>query len=170
MGTAVRVKADLRRFDSRPPASALVTKESYQMRDPSTPLIAFVPPVVLLLLFAYAVSLDAKDVRVGGLRPSASAQSLAAAFSGTALPGRASVTTDAKWLTSWCVRSCAATWSFRRTSSSAWRDVRQRAAGADRHRTALTPIPPTTSKTTPAAWCRAGAPGLMSRHLRSPWY
>jgi len=45
---------------------ALVTKESHQaLRDPSTLLIAFVLPVVLLLLFAYAVSLDARNVRVG---------------------------------------------------------------------------------------------------------
>ena len=79
------VQADLRRFDLRR-LLALVTKESYQaLRDPSTLLIAFVLPVVLLLLFAYAVSLDAKDVRVGVVleAPSASAQSLAAAFSGT---------------------------------------------------------------------------------------
>ena len=79
------LQTDLRRFDLRR-LIALVTKESYQaLRDPSTLLIAFVLPVVLLLLFAYAVSLDAKDVRVGVVleSPGASAQSLAAAFSGT---------------------------------------------------------------------------------------
>ena len=79
------MQGDLRRFDLRR-LVALVTKESYQaLRDPSTLLIAFVLPVVLLLLFAYAVSLDAKEVRVGVVleSPGASAQSLAAAFSGT---------------------------------------------------------------------------------------
>jgi ABC-2 type transport system permease protein len=79
------MRAGMRRFDLRR-LMALVTKESYQaLRDPSTLLIAFILPVVLLLLFAYAVSLDAKDVRVGVVleSPSASAQSLAAAFSGT---------------------------------------------------------------------------------------
>ena len=77
--------SDLRRFDLRR-LVALVTKESYQaLRDPSTLLIAFVLPVVLLLLFAYAVSLDAKDVRVGVVleSPGAAAQELAAAFAGT---------------------------------------------------------------------------------------
>src|SRR5690606_31620977 len=74
-----------RRFDTRR-LLALVSKESLQaMRDPSTLLIAFVLPVVLLLLFAYAVSLDAKGVRVGVVLESqgATAQSLAAAFAGT---------------------------------------------------------------------------------------
>ncbi|AMN47109.1 ABC transport system permease protein [Steroidobacter denitrificans] len=79
------MQTGLRRFDLRRLA-ALVTKESYQaLRDPSTLLIAFVLPVVLLLLFAYAVSLDAKEVRVGVVLESrgAAAQELAAAFSGT---------------------------------------------------------------------------------------
>ena len=65
---------------------ALVRKESLQaIRDPSTILIAFVLPVVLLFLFAYAVSLDVREVRIGVVQESesASAQSLAAAFSGT---------------------------------------------------------------------------------------
>ncbi|MGB3462808.1 ABC transporter permease [Rhodanobacter lindaniclasticus] len=77
--------AGSRRFDRRR-LMALVVKESHQaLRDPSTLLIAFVLPVVLLLLFAYAVSLDAKQVRVGVVLESsgASAQSLAAAFAGT---------------------------------------------------------------------------------------
>lgn len=63
---------------------ALIHKESLQaMRDPSTLLIAFVLPLVLLLLFAYAVSLDAKNIRIGVVleSQSAPAQSLAAAFS-----------------------------------------------------------------------------------------
>ena len=65
---------------------ALVRKESLQaLRDPSTLLIAFVLPVVLLLLFAYAVSLDARNLRIGVVLESdgASAQSLAAAFAAT---------------------------------------------------------------------------------------
>ncbi|MGE0013415.1 MAG: ABC transporter permease [Azoarcus sp.] len=75
----------MRRFDPRR-LRALVLKESLQaMRDPSTLLIAFVLPVVLLFLFAYAVSLDVSDVRIGVVQeaPSASAQELAAAFAGT---------------------------------------------------------------------------------------
>ncbi len=73
-------KFDLRRL------IALVRKESLQaLRDPSTILIAFVLPVVLLFLFAYAVSLDVREVRIGVVLESdgASAQSLAAAFTGT---------------------------------------------------------------------------------------
>lgn len=75
----------MRRFDPKR-LWALVLKESLQaMRDPSTLLIAFVLPVVLLFLFAYAVSLDVSDVRIGVVQetPSASAQELAAAFAGT---------------------------------------------------------------------------------------
>jgi ABC-2 type transport system permease protein len=66
--------------------AALVRKESLQvMRDPSAILIAFALPVMLLFLFAYAVSLDVKDVRLGVVLESdaAEAQSLAAAFGGT---------------------------------------------------------------------------------------
>ncbi len=77
--------ADLRRFDPQR-LLALVRKESLQaLRDPSTLLIALVLPVVLLLLFAYAVSLDARGVRVGVVIESqgASALALATAFSGT---------------------------------------------------------------------------------------
>ncbi|KAF0125199.1 MAG: antibiotic transport system permease protein [Xanthobacteraceae bacterium] len=75
----------MRRFDPKR-LWALVLKESLQaMRDPSTLLIAFVLPVVLLFLFAYAVSLDVRAVRIGVVQESesASAQSLAAAFAGT---------------------------------------------------------------------------------------
>lgn len=74
-----------RRFDQRR-LLALVRKESLQaIRDPSTILIAFVLPVVLLFLFAYAVSLDVREVRIGVVLESdgAAAQSLAAAFAGT---------------------------------------------------------------------------------------
>lgn len=76
---------DMRRFDAKR-LLALVHKESLQaLRDPSTLLIAFVLPVVLLFMFAYAVSLDARQVRIGVVLESrgASAQALAAAFAGT---------------------------------------------------------------------------------------
>jgi len=66
--------------------AALVRKETLQVvRDPSALLIAFVLPVVLLFLFAYAVSLDVRDVRFGVVLQSdaPAAQSLAAAFAGT---------------------------------------------------------------------------------------
>ncbi len=44
----------------------IVRKESLQiLRDPSSIAIAFVLPVVLLLLFGYGVSLDAKHVPIG---------------------------------------------------------------------------------------------------------
>jgi ABC-2 type transport system permease protein len=66
--------------------AALVRKESIQvMRDPSVALIAFVLPAMLLFLFAYAVSLDIRQVRIGVAMESdgAQAQSLAAAFAAT---------------------------------------------------------------------------------------
>ncbi len=66
--------------------AALMRKETLQIvRDPSTILIAFVLPVILLFLFAYAVSLDIRQVRIAVVLQSDStqAQSLAAAFSGT---------------------------------------------------------------------------------------
>jgi ABC-2 type transport system permease protein len=44
---------------------AIIRKESLQiLRDPSSIAIAFVMPVLLLLLFGYGVSLDAKHVRL----------------------------------------------------------------------------------------------------------
>ena len=66
--------------------SALVRKECLQVvRDPSAILIAFVLPVILLFLFAYAVSLDIRKLAIGVVleSDSASAQSLAAAFGAT---------------------------------------------------------------------------------------
>ena len=43
----------------------LVRKESLQiLRDPSSIAIAFVMPVVLLLLFGFGVSLDARNIRL----------------------------------------------------------------------------------------------------------
>jgi len=65
---------------------ALVKKESLQIvRDPSAILIAFVLPVVLLFLFAYAVSLDIRQIHLGVVlqTDSAAANSLASRFSGT---------------------------------------------------------------------------------------
>ncbi|OCP16139.1 ABC transporter permease [Ensifer sp. LC163] len=45
---------------------ALVRKESYQIvRDPSSILIAFVLPLILLFLFGYGVSLDTTQTRIG---------------------------------------------------------------------------------------------------------
>ncbi|MBB2974413.1 ABC transporter permease [Mesorhizobium sp. RMAD-H1] len=46
--------------------AALVRKETYQViRDPSSILIAFVLPLILLFLFGYGVSLDATRTRIG---------------------------------------------------------------------------------------------------------
>ena len=75
----------LPQFDARR-LLALVRKETLQIvRDPSAILIAFVLPVVLLFLFAFAVSLDVRDVRIGVVLESDApeAQSLGAAFAGT---------------------------------------------------------------------------------------
>jgi len=65
---------------------ALMVKEGLQIvRDPSVALIALVLPVILLFLFAYAVSLDIRQMPLGVVLQSDAyeAQSLAAAFSGT---------------------------------------------------------------------------------------
>ncbi|MBU2964144.1 ABC transporter permease [Amphritea sp. 2_MG-2023] len=61
----------------------LIRKESLQiLRDPSSIAIAFVMPVVLLFLFGYGVSLDAKHIPVGIVieQPDRETQSLAGAF------------------------------------------------------------------------------------------
>jgi ABC-2 type transport system permease protein len=66
--------------------AGLVRKESLQaMRDPSTILIAFILPIILLFLFAYAVSLDVDHIRIGVVLESDSAEAteLAAAFAAT---------------------------------------------------------------------------------------
>lgn len=71
---------------SLPRLLALVRKEGLQVvRDPSAILIAFVLPVILLFLFAYAVSLDIRQVPIGLVLTAEDprAQSLAAAFAGT---------------------------------------------------------------------------------------
>jgi len=61
----------------------LVRKETLQiMRDPSSIAIAFVLPVVLLFLFGYGVSLDAKEIPIGIVveQPDAATQSLSGSF------------------------------------------------------------------------------------------
>lgn len=59
------MSGDFTRF-SRRRLAALVRKESVQiMRDPSTLLIAFVLPILLLFIFGFGVSLDANSIRVG---------------------------------------------------------------------------------------------------------
>jgi ABC-2 type transport system permease protein len=66
--------------------AGLVRKEFLQiLRDPSSIAIAFLMPIVLLLLFGYAVSLDAEHVPIALVieRPSAEATSLAGAFAGS---------------------------------------------------------------------------------------
>ncbi|WP_212741943.1 ABC transporter permease [Sphingomonas sp. 1F27F7B] len=64
------------RFDLRRLA-ALVRKEGAQiLRDPSTFLIAFVLPMILLFLFGYAVSLDSTRTRVGLVIQDSSAPAL----------------------------------------------------------------------------------------------
>lgn len=63
--------------------AALVRKETYQaIRDPSTILIAFVLPLILLFLFGYGVSLDATRTRIGVVLEQATplTQDLAASF------------------------------------------------------------------------------------------
>jgi ABC-2 type transport system permease protein len=71
---------------SLPRLAAIVRKESLQVvRDPSNIIIAFVLPIVLLFLFAYAISLDVRDVSVGVVveSDSAPARELASAFAAT---------------------------------------------------------------------------------------
>jgi ABC-2 type transport system permease protein len=63
--------------------AALVVKESVQIRrDPSTLLIAFVLPVILLFLFGFGVSLDTARTRIGLVMEdhSAQAEGLARSF------------------------------------------------------------------------------------------
>lgn len=61
----------------------MVRKESLQiLRDPSSIAIAFVMPVIMLFLFGYGVSLDAKHIPVGIVieQPDTATQSLVGAF------------------------------------------------------------------------------------------
>ncbi len=63
--------------------AGMIRKESLQiLRDPSSIAIAFVMPVVLLLLFGYGVSLDARKVPLAMVveQPDASTASLIGAF------------------------------------------------------------------------------------------
>ena len=65
---------------------ALIKKEALQvLRDPSSLMIAFVLPVVLLWLFANAISLDVDDVRFGVVLEGngQAARELAAAYAAT---------------------------------------------------------------------------------------
>ncbi|TNE34985.1 MAG: ABC transporter permease [Alphaproteobacteria bacterium] len=59
------MSGNLARLDRRRLA-ALIRKETVQIvRDPSTLLIAFVLPILLLFIFGFGVSLDANSIRVG---------------------------------------------------------------------------------------------------------
>jgi ABC-2 type transport system permease protein len=63
--------------------SALIRKEFTQIRrDPSSLMIAFVLPVILLFLYGFGVSLDAREIKIGVAiqDPGKDADSLAAAF------------------------------------------------------------------------------------------
>lgn len=63
--------------------SGMIRKESWQiLRDPSSISIAFVMPVVLLFLFGYGVSLDAKYIPVGIVieQPDLATKSLSGSF------------------------------------------------------------------------------------------
>jgi len=54
---------------------ALCRKESYQIvRDPSSVLIAFILPVILLFIFGFGVSLDSSRMRVGIVLENSSAE------------------------------------------------------------------------------------------------
>ena len=62
---------------------AMMVKETHQiLRDPSTLLIAFVLPPILLFLFGYAVNLDTARTRIGlaVLDSSEASRSLTTAF------------------------------------------------------------------------------------------
>ena len=66
--------------------SALCRKESFQIvRDPSSILVAFILPVMLLFIFGYAINLDSSNVRFGVLMDDAgpAGQRLLQAFKGT---------------------------------------------------------------------------------------
>lgn len=61
----------------------MIRKESLQiLRDPSSIAIAFILPVILLLLFGYGVSLDAKHVRLATVveQPDSNSDSLIGSF------------------------------------------------------------------------------------------
>lgn len=65
--------------------SAFVRKETLQvLRDPSSILIAFVLPLILLFLFGYGVSLDANTIRIGVVLEDTSGEALDLAHAFTA--------------------------------------------------------------------------------------
>ncbi|KXF76541.1 hypothetical protein ATN84_10775 [Paramesorhizobium deserti] len=75
--------AEPNRLDRARRFAALVRKETYQViRDPSSILIAFVLPLILLFLFGYGVSLDATRTRIGLVMedPTPITRDLAASF------------------------------------------------------------------------------------------
>ncbi|MGD8853666.1 MAG: ABC transporter permease, partial [Gammaproteobacteria bacterium] len=64
----------------------IIRKESLQiLRDPSSIAIAFVLPVILLFLFGYGVSLDARNIRLALVveQPDTNTASLTGAFLGS---------------------------------------------------------------------------------------
>lgn len=76
----------MKRGGARMRLRGLVRKEFLQIRrDPSSIAIAFVMPLILLLLFGYGVSLDAEDVPLAVVveRPSADTASFTASLRGT---------------------------------------------------------------------------------------
>ncbi len=73
-----------KRHAARMRLRGMLRKEAMQIvRDPSSIAIAFVLPLILLFLFGYGISLDAKHVPVGIVveQPSAEASAFVAAFS-----------------------------------------------------------------------------------------
>lgn len=95
MSNSPRAPEPTRRLDRGRRFIALVRKETIQVvRDPSSILIAFVLPLVLLFLFGFGVSLDATRTRVGLVVESATpiTQDLAASVRASryfeAIPGR----------------------------------------------------------------------------------
>lgn len=68
------------RIDRRRLAALMVKEVAQIMRDPSTFLIAFVLPIILLVLFGYAVSLDTSRTRVALVVEDASAPALGLAL------------------------------------------------------------------------------------------
>jgi len=77
------IASDGKRADRARRFAALVRKECFQVvRDPSSILIAFVLPLILLSIFGYGVSLDATRTRLGLVVEAATpvTQDLAASF------------------------------------------------------------------------------------------
>jgi ABC-2 type transport system permease protein len=92
---------------------ALCRKETFQIfRDPSSIIIAFILPVVLLMIFGYGVNLDANRVRVGilvedsGVEAARFAQSLAASPYLETHVATSRATLD-QWLDSGAIRGMA---------------------------------------------------------------